>query len=143
MGKWRLCSYPEKEVWTLSDLLCVMSALGPSDGFSLHPVGWCWVPTCPELQQETLLSTGWLPSWLLCCPCCLLRSWLTWAALIRVLLPKFRSGKGGNALQHGNQSLCPRGRDSHDFSQPPVHLLNTYCIPPGFPGGSVVKNPPA
>lgn len=131
MGKWRHCSYPEKGVCTLSDLLCVMSALDPSDSFSLHPEGWCRVPVWLELQQEPLVSTGRLPSWLLCCPCCLLRSWLTWAALIRVLLPKFRSGRGGDALQEGNQSLCPRARDSHDFSLPSMHLLNTYCIPWG------------
>ena len=128
LGKWRLCSYPKKGVWTLSHLLCVMCALGPLDGFSLHPAGWCWVPACPELQQKTLLSTGQLPSW-------------RFAALSVSLgvgsLGLHSSGSFFPNLDLGGeetpcnkaQSLCPRARDSHDFSQPPMHLLNTYSIP--------------
>ena len=55
-----------------------------------------------------------------------------------VPLSKLRSGRGGDALEQGNQSLCPRARDNHDFLQPCVHLLSTYCIP-GAPRWHSVK----
>lgn len=32
-------------------------------------------------------------------------------------------------MEQGNQSVCPRVRDSHPFPQPSKHLLGTYCIP--------------
>ena len=38
-------------------------------------------------------------------------------------------GGEGDALEQGNQSLCPRARNSHAFPQSLMHILSTYCIP--------------
>ena len=35
------------------------------------------------------------------------------------------------------------GTQNTNQGQGGEHLLCTYCVPGGFPGGSVVKNPPA
>ena len=80
--------------------------------------GWLLTPPCgvmlgpcvPGAAAENPAEHRAAPIMALSCPFCLPWSWLTWAALIRFLLPKFRSGSGEDTLQQGTEPLSQSKR---------------------------------